>query len=86
LGVSSDSIESHARFAKKLNLQFPLLSDSGGHLRRLWGVPKKFQILPGRVTYVIDGNGILRLLCKSLRVNKHAEEALRMVQHLSRVN
>ena len=35
IGISSDSLESHRRFAAKHDLSFPLLSDEGGNIRRL---------------------------------------------------
>src|SRR5258708_3109140 len=60
IGVSSDSEESHQQFASKYHLPFVLLSDKKGALRRLYGVSATMGILPGRVTYVIDKEGIVR--------------------------
>src|SRR5260221_14398258 len=51
IGVSSDSAESHQRFAAKNRLPFILLSDAGGALRKRYGVSTTFGLLPGRVTY-----------------------------------
>ena len=59
IGVSSDSVESHRRFAEKHDLSFTLLSDEGGKVRRMYGVPNTFGIFPGRVTYVIDEAGVV---------------------------
>jgi peroxiredoxin Q/BCP len=50
IGVSSDSVESHRRFAEKHNLSFTLLSDERGKVRRMYGVSNTFAIFPGRVT------------------------------------
>jgi peroxiredoxin Q/BCP len=84
LGVSSDSQSSHGDFAEKHNLKFPLLSDEGGKLRALYGVPKTFGLLPGRVTYVIDGAGVVRQVFNSqTNAGKHVEEALNMVRSLA---
>ncbi len=84
LGVSSDSVESHAAFANKFDLPFPLLADRGGQLRRQWSVPKTLRIMPGRVTYVIDREGVVRHIFKSSRKPlKHIEEALRVLKTLS---
>jgi peroxiredoxin Q/BCP len=60
IGVSSDSVESHRRFAEKHDLSFTLLSDGGGKVRRMYGVPNTFGVFPGRVTYVIDEAGVIR--------------------------
>ena len=78
IGVSSDSVESHKRFAEKHNLSFTLLSDEGGKVRRMYGVPNTFGIFPGRVTYVIDEAGVVRHVFSSqIGAVKHVEGALK---------
>jgi peroxiredoxin Q/BCP len=77
IGISSDSVESHRRFAAKYDLSFPLLSDEGGKIRRLYGVPKTFGLFPGRVTYVIDKECVVRhVFASQLSVERHVQEAL----------
>ena len=77
VGISSDSVESHRRFAENHDLPFTLLSDEGGKVRRLYRVPTTFGLLPGRVTYVIDTDGVVRHVFSSqLAASRHAEEAL----------
>jgi peroxiredoxin Q/BCP len=81
VGVSSDSPESHRRFAAQHHLPFHLVSDPGGALRRLYGVPKTLGLLPGRVTYVIDRLGIVRHVFSSqLQPARHIAEALRVLK------
>jgi peroxiredoxin Q/BCP len=76
IGISSDSVESHKRFAAKHSLPFPLLSDEGGKVRKLYGVPSTFGLFPGRVTYVIDAEGVVRhVFASQLGVEQHVEEA-----------
>jgi thioredoxin-dependent peroxiredoxin len=78
IGVSSDSVESHRRFAEKHDLSFTLLSDEGGKVRRMYGVPNTFGIFPGRVTYVIDEAGVIRHVFSSqIGAVKHVEGALK---------
>jgi thioredoxin-dependent peroxiredoxin len=78
IGVSSDSVESHRRFAEKHNLTFTLLSDEGGKVRRMYGVPNTFGIFPGRVTHVIDEAGVVRHVFSSqIGAVKHVEGALK---------
>ncbi|MEM9246428.1 MAG: peroxiredoxin, partial [Cyanobacteria bacterium P01_F01_bin.153] len=59
LGISSDSVASHQQFADKHNLPFMLLSDVDGEARSAFGVPNTLWVMPGRVTYVIDKEGIV---------------------------
>jgi len=78
MGISDDSVASHARFRAKYGLPFLLLSDRGGRVRKLFGVPKKFGIVPGRVTFVIDREGVVRHVYSGLRESdRHVTEALR---------
>lgn len=81
IGVSSDSENSHQRFAAKYHLPFLLLSDEKGAVRKLYGVPTTMGILPGRVTYVIDKEGIVRHIFNDMfNSPKHITEALRVIQ------
>ena len=84
IGISSDSVDSHVRFAAKYNLPFTLLSDQNNQVRKLFGVPATMFILPGRVTYVIDKEGIVRHIFDSmLDFKAHVDEALKTVKSLS---
>jgi peroxiredoxin Q/BCP len=77
IGVSSDSAASHQRFARRHGLPFVLVADEGGELRRRYGVPSTLGLLPGRVTYVIDREGIVRHVFNSqLQATRHVDEAL----------
>jgi len=77
IGISSDSVASHQRFAKKYRLPFLLLSDANSQLRRLFGVPKDLLgLIPGRVTYVVDQEGILRFVFNSMSGAIHIQKAL----------
>jgi peroxiredoxin Q/BCP len=77
LGVSDDSSESHRQFSSKYQLPFTLLSDTGGRVRKLYGVSRKFGVLPGRVTFVIDRDGVVRHVYSALfESEKHVQEAL----------
>jgi thioredoxin-dependent peroxiredoxin len=81
IGVSGDSVESHVKFADKHHLPFTLLSDADGDLRASWGVGKSLGFLPGRVTYVISPEGIVRKRFSSqLRMKQHKAEALATIR------
>jgi peroxiredoxin Q/BCP len=82
-GVSGDDASSHQRFAGKHQLPYPLLVDSGNQLRRAYGVPAVLGLLPGRVTYVIDGKGIIRHVFNNLLDGPaHRREAIEALKAL----
>jgi thioredoxin-dependent peroxiredoxin len=83
IGVSGDSADSHAKFAVRHRLPFRLVSDADGSIRARFGVPKTLGLLPGRVTYLIDRQGVVRHVFSSqFRPAKHIAEALRVLKEL----
>jgi thioredoxin-dependent peroxiredoxin len=83
IGVSSDSVDSHAAFSGRHGLPFTLLSDQGGQIRKRYGVPSVLGLLPGRVTYVIDRQETVRLVFNSMtRISHHIDDALDVVRQL----
>jgi peroxiredoxin Q/BCP len=85
IGVSSDSEESHQQFASHHRLPFVLISDPDSALRKLYGVPSEdtpqYGPIPGRVTYVIDKQGVVRLVFSSVfSPQQHITEALTIVK------
>lgn len=84
IGVSADSVDSHKKFAEKHHLQFHLLADTSNMARKAFGVPTTMKILPGRVTYVIDKEGVIRYLFNSMSDGpKHVTEAMKIVKELN---
>jgi peroxiredoxin Q/BCP len=83
IGISSDSEKSHKAFAEKYRLPFSLLSDKGAEVRTAFGVPATLGLLPGRVTYVIDKAGVIRLAFNSqINATQHVDEALSILKSL----
>jgi peroxiredoxin Q/BCP len=83
IGISSDSITSHEKFIQKYKLPFILLSDSDKKIRNLFGVKANlFGLLPGRVTYVADQNGIIQLVFDSLAATNHIPKALESIKKM----
>ena len=83
VGVSSDTIESHQRFSDKHRLPFALLSDPAGKVREAFGVEKTLGLIPGRATFVIDGDGIVRhVFASQLAATRHVDEALGALESL----
>ena len=84
IGVSSDSEASHQKFTEKFKLPFTLVADVGGSVRKRYGVPATLGLLPGRVTFVVDRDGIVRHVFNSqLQATKHVAEALTVLKRLS---
>lgn len=78
VGVSGDSAQSHQAFAEQHRLSFPLISDSDGALRKAFGVPTTLGLFPGRVTYVIDKEGFVRLIFSAqFASDEHVQQALK---------
>lgn len=82
LGVSKDSISSHAKFQEKYSLPFPLLSDTDTTVIKAyeaWG-PKKYMgrdyegVL--RITYIIDEEGKILKAYEKVKPQDHAQEIL----------
>lgn len=84
IGISSDSVQSHEKFAKRYKLPFLLLSDNDKKISRLFGVKASlFGFLPGRVTYVADKNGIVQLIFDSVMATNHIPKALKIIKKLA---
>lgn len=81
IGVSSDDEASHQSFARDHKLSFPLISDTKGKLRKTFAVPKTLGLFPGRVTYVIDKEGIIRqIFSAQFASDEHVRQALAAVE------
>ncbi len=85
IGVSVDSAESHRAFAAKQRLPFLLLSDADGSIRKAFGVSDTFGLIPQRVTFVIDKEGIIRHVFSAMfSADKHVAEARAVVEQLAK--
>jgi peroxiredoxin Q/BCP len=88
LGVSTQGEESHQKFTKKYNLNFPLLADTDGAVGRAYGtlggggLVSKLKSAAGmadRVTFIIDENGRVAHVISKPDVANHAEEVLALL-------
>lgn len=92
VGVSCDTPETHARFAEGQRLNFPLLSDTDGSIAKAYGVARLGGILggwipPRRVTFVIDGEGVVREVIQAeFDAVRHVEGAIAAVRALTGTN
>lgn len=83
VGISPDDARSHRKFAEHHELPFLLLSDADGEAARHFGIGGGWRLLCGRVTYVVDEDGIVRNVCSSpFRAAKHVATALEALRAL----
>lgn len=83
IGISADSVESHKNFEEKYNLPFTLLADTENDVRKLFGVPNNLFVIPGRVTYVVNNQGIVvHVFNSQLGAKKHISESLQKLKEL----
>lgn len=79
VGISGQGAESKQKFAEELGLTFSILADEDNAVRKAFGVPRAaFGLFPGRVTYVLDKDGVCKLVYDELadaasHVDKAAE-------------
>lgn len=84
IGISSDDAESHTSFIAAYELPFTLVSDQDGAVRKAYGVKTLFGSVPGRVTFVIDRDGVVRHVFSSMsNIDGHVNDALKVVQELA---
>lgn len=85
VGVSSDDVQSHGRFAGKHELPYTLLADQGGEVRAQFGVKKTLGFFDGRVTFVIDQGRLIRhVFSSAFNAKGHVEAALETVRELAK--
>jgi thioredoxin-dependent peroxiredoxin len=88
LGVSTDSVDSHKKFAEKYGLSFPLLSDTEATVSQLYDVYKEKNWLGkkymgvNRSTFLIDKDGVIRKIWHKVNPEDHASEVLEEVDAL----
>jgi len=88
LGVSPDSVASHARFAAKYRLPFPLLADPDHRVARAYGVWGEKQLFGHRylgvirTTFLIDAKGSIAHVFSPVRPKGHAAQVLAVLKNL----
>lgn len=85
LGVSKDSLKSHASFRLKQNLNFPLLSDETCEVCEKYGVwveksmyGRKYMGID-RATFLIDEHGIVQAVWRKVKVPGHIDSILKSI-------
>lgn len=85
LGVSKDSVASHKKFEEKFGLPFTLLSDPERSVIESYGVWQekknygKVSMGVVRTTYLIDENGMIEQVVKSVKAAQNPQQMLEML-------
>ena len=82
VGISTDSMKSHDKFAEKYDLNFTLLSDKSKALCRSCGIIGLTGTTAKRTTFLLDGEGRIRYIWENVSVKGHAEDVLRKMNEL----
>ncbi|HEY8428898.1 MAG TPA: peroxiredoxin [Sandaracinaceae bacterium] len=82
VGVSTDDVESHARFAEEHDLPFPLLADPDGHVLRAYRVPSRLG-MAARVTYIVGADGRIARVFPEVDPAVHADEVIAALNELA---
>ena len=77
-GISVDSAKSHAKFAEKFSLQFPLLADSGGNIAKKYDslISMGTLKLAKRHTFIIDPDGKIAKIYRKVEPGVHSDEVI----------
>jgi thioredoxin-dependent peroxiredoxin len=89
LGISPDTVESHVEFRDKFSLNFPLLADEGHRVAEQYGAWREKSMYGKatmgiqRSTFLIDGQGRVAKVWRSVKVDGHDEHVLAALAELS---
>lgn len=88
LGVSRDSLASHAKFCAKYELPFELVADTDETLCHMFDVIKEKNMYGKKVlgversTFLVDAAGVLRREWRKVKVEGHVAEVLAAAKEL----
>ena len=89
LGISTDDVESHEKFRDKFSLNFPLLADTGHQVAEKYGAWRektrfgKTSMGIQRSTFLIDAEGVVRKVWKSVQVDGHDEQVVKALEEIT---
>ncbi len=82
VGISADSVNSHAEFCASEGLKFPLLADTNGAVSKAYG--SWLGYLSARHTFIIDPAGVLKATFTGVNPVMHSREVLAMLDELQK--
>lgn len=83
VGISRDSVASHQAFKEAHSLDFPLASDVDGSVHELYEVDRLWGLVPRRITYVIDKQGIIRAAFRhDIAIGRHLPDTIAALESI----
>jgi peroxiredoxin Q/BCP len=78
VGVSVDDSDSHAKFAEKYHLPFPLLADTDGKVAKSYGALSDLFVIKiaKRYTFLIDSKGNIAKIYTNVDTSKHSQQII----------
>lgn len=85
VGISVDDSDSHAKFAAKYHLPFPLLADEDGKVAESYGALANLFVvkIAKRYTFLIDPKGKISKVYLSVDTSRHSQEIVDDLKNLS---
>ena len=84
IGLSTNKVDTVRRFGEKLGTPFPMGSDTKGKIRKLYDAERLFGLITSRITYVIDGDGVIRGAFHSeFMISGHIQNALQTLESIA---
>jgi thioredoxin-dependent peroxiredoxin len=80
IGISADSVDSHAEFCDSEGLKFPLLADEDGSVSKAYG--SWLGAVSSRHTFIVDPKGMLRSTFLGVNPSVHSREVLAKLAEL----
>ncbi len=84
IGISADSVDSHAQFCDSEGLKFPLLADTTGTVSKVYG--SWMGAVSLRHSFIIDPQGILRETFVKVNPTVHSSEVLARLEQLQSIS
>jgi peroxiredoxin Q/BCP len=82
IGVSTNGLASHERFAANQELEFPLLADTEGKIAEAYGVLRKGAGMATRATFLIDKEGVVRRVWPKVSITGHTNDVIAAIDEL----
>jgi thioredoxin-dependent peroxiredoxin len=82
VGVSADTVDSHAKFCDSEGLKFPLLADTNGKISKIYG--SWLGVFSMRHSFIIDPKGVLRATFTNINPSSHSQEVLTTLDKLQK--
>ena len=86
VGISVDDSNSHAQFAKKYHLPFPLLADTTTEVAERYGILLNlvFRKVAKRYTFLIDPQGKISKVYDKVDTSRHSKEIIEDMKRVAR--